>query len=391
MTLIELMITMSIIAIMSSMVLYTVYNAQETAKADKTKALIAKLDSIIKAKWDSYKTRRVPLVNYPPPPLATDPMFLTKNPVYLRELAQARLDGLRDLMRMEMPERWTDITSPPVAPFASTNNPMPTAIQRPSVSQGYLRKYNALPKPPTPENQYAECLYLIVMNAIAEEGDAREVFKPDDVKDTDGDGMPEFVDAWGRPIRYLRWAPGLQDSELQIVGRFQATPAMGNQVALVGAGLSSDPGAYIGGAIIGKTGPNGAMNVTSIGHITRHDPAAATVDYDLAPSATPPIGPVLITAPDPFDPQGVYATPPPAATFLPSFATYPLIFSAGPDGYYAMVCDGSPMAVNYSTSGLNPFRAVGGNFIGTQMDLPGEPGSYNGWLDNIHNHMITAK
>ena len=56
--------------------------------------------------------------------------------------------------------------------------------------------------------QDAECLYLIVMAAMAEEGDAREMFKADNIKDTDNDGMMEFVDAWGEPIRFLRWAPG---------------------------------------------------------------------------------------------------------------------------------------------------------------------------------------
>ena len=60
-TLIELLISISIIAIMASMMLFALYSAQESAKADKTKALIAKLDSIIKSRWDSYRTRRVPV------------------------------------------------------------------------------------------------------------------------------------------------------------------------------------------------------------------------------------------------------------------------------------------------------------------------------------------
>ena len=97
-----------------------------------------------------------------------------------------------------------------------------------------------------------------------------------------------------------------------------------------------------------------------------------------------------MTAPDPFDSLGVYSAP--ASPYLPSFAIYPLIFSAGPDGFYATVCDGSPAAVNYSTAGLNPFFADStGQMMGTQMDLPAELGSSNGWIDNIHNHMLTAK
>jgi hypothetical protein len=214
---------------------------------------------------------------------------------------------------MEMPERWTDITSAPVAPFANASNPTPTIISRPSVNQGYLRKYNSLATPPTATNQYAECLYLIVMQAVAEEGDAREVFKPDDVKDTDGDGMPEFVDAWGHPIRFLRWCPGFI-SELN-----------------------------------------------------------------------------NSTLPDPFDPLGVYANPSPP--YLKSFAIYPLVFSAGPDSFYGIVCDGSPSAVDYTTMKLNPFSTkVGPSLMGLQTDIPSEPNFVkNGWLDNIHNHLLNQR
>ena len=32
----------------------------------------------------------------------------------------------------------------------------------------------------------------------------------DDTIDTDGDGMKEILDAWGNPIEFLRWAPGLR-------------------------------------------------------------------------------------------------------------------------------------------------------------------------------------
>ena len=52
---------MMIIAILASIILFALFRAQETAKEQKTRALIAKLDAIIKSKWESYKTRRVPI------------------------------------------------------------------------------------------------------------------------------------------------------------------------------------------------------------------------------------------------------------------------------------------------------------------------------------------
>jgi hypothetical protein len=38
--------------------------------------------------------------------------------------------------------------------------------------------------------------------------DVLEMFRPDEVGDVDGDNAKEFLDGWGNPIAFLRWAPG---------------------------------------------------------------------------------------------------------------------------------------------------------------------------------------
>jgi prepilin-type N-terminal cleavage/methylation domain-containing protein len=53
----------------------------------------------------------------------------------------------------------------------------------------------------------AEMLYALLVEG---QGPFGSVFSPDDfrdneVKDTDGDGLPEFVDAWGEPLQFYRW------------------------------------------------------------------------------------------------------------------------------------------------------------------------------------------
>jgi general secretion pathway protein G len=98
-TLVELLITVSIIAIIATMVLFAVFSAQERAREQKTRALITKLNSIIVERWDGYRTRRVPITI---PPNATP-----------AQIAMQRLWGLRDLMRMELPDRWSDVHDPP--------------------------------------------------------------------------------------------------------------------------------------------------------------------------------------------------------------------------------------------------------------------------------------
>ena len=42
----------------------------------------------------------------------------------------------------------------------------------------------------------------------------RDDFTDREVQDTDGDGLPEFVDAWGQPLQFFRW-PVLYHSDLQ--------------------------------------------------------------------------------------------------------------------------------------------------------------------------------
>ena len=39
------------------------------------------------------------------------------------------------------------------------------------------------------------------------------MFSEGEVGDTDGDGLPEFLDGWGRPIRYILWPAGFFRSD----------------------------------------------------------------------------------------------------------------------------------------------------------------------------------
>ena len=64
------------------------------------------------------------------------------------------------------------------------------------------------------KNQSAECLYMIVVNACGD-GEAKTLFSESTIGDTDGDGAPEFLDGWGHPISFLRWAPGFV-SDIQL-------------------------------------------------------------------------------------------------------------------------------------------------------------------------------
>jgi prepilin-type N-terminal cleavage/methylation domain-containing protein len=62
----------------------------------------------------------------------------------------------------------------------------------------------------------SEMLYAMLVEGNGPFGSAfvRDDFTDKEVRDTDGDGLPEFVDAWGQPLQFYRW-PTLYHSDLQ--------------------------------------------------------------------------------------------------------------------------------------------------------------------------------
>ena len=87
-------------AILASMMLFALAGAETTAKEMRTRATIDKINNVIMAKYESYRTRRLP-ISIP----------TTTNPI---NAAKYRLDALRDIMRMEMPDRFTDVKDAPI-------------------------------------------------------------------------------------------------------------------------------------------------------------------------------------------------------------------------------------------------------------------------------------
>lgn len=184
-TLVELLVVISIIAILASAIMFAMMGAMAEGKRVRTNTQLERLNEIIVAKWEAYMWRPVPIHI----PSGTDP----------RTSARLRLNALHELMRMEMPDRITDVTSPQVVLRA-----------RPSLSAAYLRRKNASGKTWSGNYQGAECLYMIV--ALTRDGtrNGLEFFSENEIGDKDGDGMPEIHDGWGNPIKILRWAPAFE-------------------------------------------------------------------------------------------------------------------------------------------------------------------------------------
>jgi len=67
-----------------------------------------------------------------------------------------------------------------------------------------------------PKTARSEALYAMLVEGTGPLGSyfSKDDFTAKEVQDTDGDGLPEFVDAWGEPLQFYRW-PFYYDSYLQ--------------------------------------------------------------------------------------------------------------------------------------------------------------------------------
>jgi prepilin-type N-terminal cleavage/methylation domain-containing protein len=344
-TLVELMITMAIIVILSALTMGALGSAEESARVSHTRALIARLHTLIMDRYESYSSRRLPIA------------FGSGNNNELSPAAAAQLKCwcVRDLMRMELPDRFTDVADKPAATFFPPGiSSTKTQIPRSAVSTSYfqvLQRAGILPAGASAATgamvvpgvnttyQGADCLYLIVTMGL-EENDVLENFQQADIgSDPNYPQLQCFVDAWGNPIQFLRWAPGFNSP-------MQPMNAAANE-------WPTDPDQTDPLGVYGKTYANGGRLTGTLG-------------------GNPP---------------------------RLSFALYPLIYSAGPDGYYDIVSDTSPSPLHYaiatSTSPSDdPFYNLGSTTTGalpigtpsinTSINTTGSLGS----VDNIHNQEI---
>lgn len=350
-TLIELLITITIISILSAAFLGTSNLAMESSRKARTKTTIGKIHGLLMEKWSEYATRRVDIQ---PQLLADLETEISRNiPPNLRPRAlgegraDMRLLATRELMKLEMPDRWSDIlgtgvaVAPPTGPVANFRTPE-VLLARPALTSTYLRRYRSLPGTDLDQlvaNQGAECLYLIVMLATAD-GEARTLFSEQDIGDTDEDGAPEFLDGWGQPISYIRWPTGfVLQSDL----------------------MSGDPD-------------------------LDHDP----IDVFRRDQAgvTSPSHPLY---PDPVDDiLGAMRGRSNRGEMISAFRLVPLVYSVGPDGLSGILTSRD------TTVGLDPYLAMlpaldyPSGYIGSPViNDNGEQTTEH--LDNIHSHLQDNK
>ena len=204
-TIVELLVVAVIIALLAALTLAGLSRVRHRAKVDKTKSTIRKIHEVIVPQYESYLRRRVP--------------FATSGNA--RQNATNRLVAIRRLMVREMPDNWNDVFDGVAAVNVLSGS-------NAYLATGPVRAYAAAKTPARiVANGSAECLYMSVAFG-GQEPYVMEQFRPDEIGDTDLNGSlpapdeaPEFLDGWGQPIVFLRWAPGF--SPLSIIQVADAT------------------------------------------------------------------------------------------------------------------------------------------------------------------------
>ncbi|MCY2973407.1 MAG: type II secretion system protein [Planctomycetota bacterium] len=244
-TLVELLVVISIIGILSAIVVGAIRGANQDTLVSKTRGTIAKIDSILNDRYDEYLSEpmtytrngtnivdRFPATNARVSPLG-DANWPTGFPPISLLRERVRLASTRDLMRMEMPDcpaDLADLTSGSLQPRAgaiiatglnsTVNGPLFMQLQttarferiRQRVSLGRDSAGAVNLTVWARQNANAELLYLIVEDSTLNGTSAIEAFGNSEIADTDNDGLFEFIDAWGVPIRWLRCPAGINST-----------------------------------------------------------------------------------------------------------------------------------------------------------------------------------
>jgi prepilin-type N-terminal cleavage/methylation domain-containing protein len=246
-TLIELLVVVAIIAVIAAVSIGALMVIPEHARTKGTESLIAKINGKLVQRLDQFNSRRETITTLS----SVDLPLAANEPSLARVIATVRT------MRQTFPE-WFEILparasdgfdndgdgqvdetvnvdtngdgTPDTAvcdeivagqwnplDIGGTVAPEQTGIDLPAAAKAHLKFVQRVFADTTlrpsgegfmlfearhqPETARAECLYMIVTAGGTETSE----FAPNEIGDTDEDGLPEFVDKWKRPILFFLW------------------------------------------------------------------------------------------------------------------------------------------------------------------------------------------
>lgn len=205
-TLVELMVVMVILTILASLAVTGILSARASGRIAKTASTIRKLSEIILPYYEQYETRR--------------PTLPSTNLTSRSAISSLRGIGLRRLIATELPERTGDVMNDSALSYSSK---VPPGFQFDEVSPVVRRYQDILKKAANLSAiQSEDLLHMIVTRGPVADPDVIAHFRPDEIADANGNGMLEFVDGWGRPIKFKRWPVGFSSAVQPIDGELSS-------------------------------------------------------------------------------------------------------------------------------------------------------------------------
>lgn len=303
-TLIEILVVVGIILFLMSISLVALRNSISIARQKQTEATILKIHGLMQQRYDAF----------------------------YRAMERTNLQQAKDKMRRD----WYSVKQM-IPPDKAIDVMVKKTIVQTRFPQTFAEKNLFLTPPPgvttvpvnhKMETESAALLYWILTSSeifgVAPVDESE--FSSSEIRDTDGDGLMEFVDGWGRPLRFYRWPDHL----------FRP-----------GDGSSTPPGLYMSGGTMSLALPDR----TYVNQIWSGLPAMPTAAGEMDPLARDPDDPTgqlwrfvssQGTAIAATTVQNLYGTPSTYNAFL--------VISAGPDGVLGLLEPSNEVVANLAAS-----------------------------------------
>ncbi len=204
-TMLELLVVIGIIIFLMGILITVVSGALTSAREAATKTTIKKIDGLLAQRMQAFntamealnKSKVSPITS--PKPSPGKPVPRRVNPISLPlhlsisgwVFAPRKDTGSKSDVSLGFPQTLNEI-------LATSG---PNSLTAPNVPTTYIPANN------NPITESSEALYWFLTSAksFGQAAVDEDAFTSSEVADTDGDGLKEFIDGWGRPLRFYRW------------------------------------------------------------------------------------------------------------------------------------------------------------------------------------------